>query len=45
MQAQDTKVKVADLVAETLEQLGIQHAFGIIGVTVSPSSIASASAI
>lgn len=31
MQAQDTKVKVADLVAETLEQLGIQHAFGIIG--------------
>ncbi|RFP08070.1 MULTISPECIES: thiamine pyrophosphate-binding protein [unclassified Duganella] len=31
MQAQDTKVKVADLVAETLENLGIQHAFGIIG--------------
>jgi acetolactate synthase-1/2/3 large subunit len=31
MQAQDTKVKVADLVAETLESLGIQHAFGIIG--------------
>lgn len=31
MQAQDTKVKVADLVAETLENLGITHAFGIIG--------------
>lgn len=28
---QDTKVKVADLVAETLEALGITHAFGIIG--------------
>ncbi|MFA9215716.1 MAG: thiamine pyrophosphate-binding protein [Sphingomonadaceae bacterium] len=31
MQAQDNKIKVAELVAEALEQLGIQHAFGIIG--------------
>lgn len=28
---QDNKVKVAELVAEALENLGIQHAFGIIG--------------
>ncbi|MES2264500.1 MAG: thiamine pyrophosphate-binding protein [Pseudomonadota bacterium] len=30
MQAQD-KIKVAELVAETLEQMGIKHVFGIIG--------------
>ena len=31
MQAQDHKIKGAELVAEALEQLGIRHAFGIIG--------------
>lgn len=31
MQAQDPTVKVSELIAEALEQLGIRHAFGIIG--------------
>lgn len=31
MQAQDDTIKGAEAIAETLEQLGIRHAFGIIG--------------